>query len=126
VLRFYAGDTCVVVGFREPVCMVIAAYYAMRLGGGNHSRIKSGGGGAKKIIGLPRTVHQLRNRLWGFDIGFDQLSVEPQECSFMGSPLGKIQVTDTMSKQEIESTYQRVQRKVQAITNSRMKDLARV
>lgn len=124
VIRFHAGDVCVVVGFRQPRPMVIAAYYTTLLGGSNHDRQRTGGGGKRRQIGVPTTVPQLRNRLRDLGIqGFDPDSDETQQVSFRGVDLGKVKITAIMSKDQIEATYQRFQRKVQAVINRRTEEL---
>lgn len=121
ILRFHRGDATTVLGLRsvsEPA--IIAAYHGSLLANDRHrtGHLSGGGGGARKAQGLPRTVRQSIQRLATMGVRVDESDPNARTgaVTFKGDDLGKITLGATASRQQIESDYQRVVRKVEAIT----------
>lgn len=121
VLSFRRGDVNVILGLREvDAPAVIAAYWTSLLAGYDPTahRDRTGGGGAKLGGGLPTTPKALVRRLSMMNAYVDpewSMSNDPVEVTYDGQSLGKIPVSPRTPKAEIESAYNRCQRKINAI-----------
>lgn len=114
VLRFHRGSVVVAVGFRDAQPMILAVYLAEQIDRTRAASGTSGSGGSRRKEGVPRTVAQLVKRLKELGVTFDQDEEHPVVL-FEGNDLGKITLTRVRSKDDIESDWQRIQRKVDAI-----------
>lgn len=120
VLGFHRGDVMIVLGLREPAkpC-IIAAYAASLLAADTHRVGHTGGGGSKKREnGVPKSAHQVVTRLRG--MGAEVLDpgggAKTAEVKYEGKVLGKISIGDGIDSATVETDWQRMQRKINAIT----------
>ena len=120
VLRFFRGDITTVVGLRESQYPRIIATYAISLLMHDIHRTNaergSGGGGARKSSGLPSTPAAVQKRLSGMGatLVYDELRDKTATVLYREQQLGKISLQG--SKSQCESDYQRVIRKMEAIS----------
>jgi hypothetical protein len=123
ILRFRRGDVVTVMGFRTPRRpRIIAGYWIGLLLHDTH-RVSyagiTGGGGARKEVGLPNTPRQAINRLKGIgaDITWEETmtDVKAVEVKYHGQSLGKISVDPTTKRDMVKSQYQSFHRKMHAI-----------
>jgi len=120
ILRFYRGDVMTVVGMRDvQVPIVIATYATSRLDPDQHragTMKGTGGGGARRRAGLPGTPKAVVTRLrsMGADCLLDELHDTPVSVTYRGQDLGKVPAKG--SKADCESAYQRIVRKMEAIS----------
>ncbi len=115
VLRFHKGSVTVVVGFKSRTTpSIIAVYYAETIA--RNGEGAAGGGGKRQGMGVPKTTSQLIKALRELGVEFDTEEEHPV-VTFAGNDLGKITLTRVRQKAEVESDWQRIQRKVAAIRN---------
>lgn len=123
ILGFRRGDVFVILGMRTPTSpIVIAAYWSSLLdsptGRPFGQRAATGGGGSKKSAGLPTSpralVTQLRAR-GGYVPENWELADKAVDVSYRGQDLGKITVGPGTGRKQVQTDYQRVVRKMQAI-----------
>lgn len=124
VLAFHRGDVVAILGMRNPVApMCIAAYIVSRFDPDvYHGTVGSlGGGGAKKHGGLPTSVRAMikQIRAAGGEVDDDPRH-STAEVKYKGQCLGKV-MTGVTSKQQVQSDYQRIVRKMHAIDQRREK-----
>lgn len=114
VLGFFKGDVNVILGMRNPQRpTVIAAYVGSMLEHDTHRVGYTGGGGTKAVKGLPRTPRQLSNRLRMIGCEVEFGTEEHTPVIYKGQDLGKVKTRGT--REQVESDYQRILRKVTAI-----------
>lgn len=118
VLGFYRGDVEVILGMRMPSApTVIAAYHHSKLDpdNGHRTQGRTGGGGARRAAGLPRTVHTsiARLRSEGAEIEAGS-TARSTEVHYRGQMIGKITLKDA-DRSQIERDYQRLLRCIRAI-----------
>lgn len=117
VLGFYRGDVLAVLGLRDPArpC-VIACYVTAKLENDTHRVGHTGGGGKKNEGGLPKTPKQLavRLRAMGAEVALDERR-STAEVKFHGQELGSINCGTIVTRAQVESDFQRMQRKIHAI-----------
>lgn len=120
VLRFRRGDLMAVVGFKHPRTPAMIAVYVdallmpddskpQRMGG-------AGGGGSRKRQGVPTRPTMLLKALKELGATLE-IDVDKQRATvkFADQDLGQVEIADTVSKETVESSYQRMQRKIHAI-----------
>lgn len=121
ILAFFRGDVVAILGMRCPTApMVIAAYAVSKLDPDTHHTAYgsgTGGGGARRRDGLPRTVPAMLKaiRLAGAEADTDDQAATTVEVTYKGQRLGKVSVGGIVPRRTIESDYQRVIRKIHAI-----------
>lgn len=118
VLAFWRGDVVTILGMRVPTHpKIIAAYAVSRLDPDTWSRPVTGGGGARKQPGLPKTTPALLKALarLGTELkGNSDPGARTAEVVYKGQVLGKVTI-DRAPRDQVESDWQRIQRKVAAI-----------
>lgn len=119
ILAFHRGDVAVILGMQFPTKpAVIAVYVSPLLENDTYRPGGTGGGGARKKAGLPTSLQaSVRTlRMVGIEIpeNWDSTADKAVEASYKGKSLGKITV-GVVSKQQVQSDYQRALRRKQAI-----------
>lgn len=120
VLIFYRGDLQIILGFRNPTLpLVMAAYALSRIDTDAIpiTRMQTGGGGARRLHGLPRNVDQLVSRIRKAggtvaDFGLDATSAE---VFYNGQMLGRVSVGPGTERSRVHQDWQRIQSKMGAI-----------
>jgi len=119
VLRFRRGDLYVVVGFKARQRPAILGVYVNALlePDAHQAPTGSGGGGSKqKTLGKPRTIVALVKRLRMLNITLGEPNdAGTAEATYHDQSLGRVQVLGVASRLEVESSWDRMQRKVHAI-----------
>jgi hypothetical protein len=118
ILGFYRGDVCAILGMRIPAKpRVIAAYWQSLMLADTHRVGRVGGGGSKKQTGLPTrpTAAIERLRAKGAEIPDPGPDEKPVTVMYHGQDLGKISTDRKTSKATVQSAYQRMLRKIEAI-----------
>lgn len=115
VLRFVKGDAMVVVGFRSDHPSIIAVYFDPKLVPVTYTRpARQAGGGSRARQGVPTSPLQLVNRLQDLGAVLDGDQDRPV-VTFEGQALGQVQLGAKATKASLDSDYQRMQRKIDAI-----------
>jgi len=118
VLQFSRGDIRVILGCKTPARpKVIAVYVTAMLEHDTHRTEGAGGGGKRKQSGPPKTGAQVASRLR--DLGAEvDMSVKEKVTTvfFDGKEMGKITVDP--DREQAESDWNRIQRKINAIKKS--------
>lgn len=126
VIKYYRGDVLAVVGFRDlQMPKIIAAYTAGLNLADNRGGGARGGGGSRRSSGLPKTVSQLLTRLGGIGVELiDDADGKTHTVKYWGEDLGQIPTATHTDKATVESSYQRINRKVEAIKQRKLKQNA--
>lgn len=120
VLRFRRGDLMAVVGFKQPRTPMMIAVYVDALLMPDDSKPQrmsgTGGGGARKRQGVPTRPTMLLKALKELGATLE-IDVDKQRATvkFKDQDLGQVEIADTVSKETVETSYQRMQRKIHAI-----------
>ncbi len=117
VLGFHRGDVTTVLGLRTPTHpAVISAFVSPLLEHDTHQVNHTGGGGKRRQDGLPRTVSAMLAALRAHGVLVDVDPLEnTSEVMYRGQRLGKITTGPSAPRKTVESDYQRIVRKVDAI-----------
>jgi hypothetical protein len=117
-LAFFRGDMQVILGFRFPRQPgVMAVYLGSMLTHDSHHVEHMGGGGGSRTHRLPTTPKQLINRLkaTGATVTTDTKSTSgAMLVTFRGQEIGRIS-GERMDRKQVQSDFNRMQRRMQAI-----------
>lgn len=123
VMKYYRGDVLAVVGFRDlQMPKIIAAYTAGLNLADNRTGGTRGGGGARKATGLPRNTKQLVDRLKQIGAVLTEDSTgKTHAVKFWDEELGQVQTGPGTDRQSVESSFQRMARKIEAVRQRKTK-----
>jgi hypothetical protein len=128
VLKFWRGDVLTVVGFREPqMPKIIAAYVGGLSLHDTHSadslvRGSGSGGGSRRAAVLPSNVNQLLKRLTGLGVAMEESADgKTQTVTFWGQEIGKITANANAPRDQVQSDFQRMCRRMEAIKQKEAK-----